>query len=418
MVRRAVLIGVDTYHDGRIRALPGAANDAREMSAVLTAGDQFAVDRMLVGDAATGNAIRAAISDLLWQMDPIDVALFYFSGHAFDDPYGNGFLAPFDMDPDRPFARGIRMQELTDLVRRAKNKDVIVIILDACKSGIAAGGEKGSAPIPTSFAEVFADIDEAADQVEGKGRVVLASSGPDEESFERADCQHQFLGGDPHPHGEFTYHLLEALSGGAATASADVTLAGLHSYVRAELSGQTLTYSGSGVQHDDKIHLVTATNFLVISQQIDRAEQHLEAHRQNGDPTTLFLAIRALAQVQHETISNDKASAMRKELDQFLDDQSVDALYYMNSKRLELGDDCPLTCRKVERLLAGLSEAALSEAGDEMLGLMMTLWEASRSPPESSRHKYWRRQMIAFEKHTYEPSQIRTSGPQVLGRSA
>ena len=145
MKRRAVVIGVDEYRDPRIHDLEGSRNDATELAALLARTGDFDVEELL-GVNATGEAIRTAVSDLLWRTDEADLALLYFSGHAYDDTYGNGFLAPHDMDYERPWVHGIRMQELNDLMLRAVNKDVVLLVLDACKSGIAASGQKGAEP--------------------------------------------------------------------------------------------------------------------------------------------------------------------------------------------------------------------------------------------------------------------------------
>jgi hypothetical protein len=414
-VKRAVVIGVDEYNDSeKIRPLRGARNDAREMYDLLAQDGDFRLDEPLVGTAATGDAIRGAMSELLWRTDPLDLALFYFSGHAFADTYGNGFLAPYDMVYDRPFERGIRMQELNDLVRKAVNKAVVLIILDACKSGIAAEGEKGPPEMPIE--DAF-DLDAGAEENGAKGRVVLASSGPDEKSIELPECRHQYLAGDAHPHGAFTYHVLEALSGGAASDDADVTLSALHAYVEREMKGkQHVTFFGSGVQNAHGIHLLRASSFATISKKISEAEKHLGIYRKSKtrDGNALFHAAYALVQVRQDTVSNERARKVQKQIDEYLIARRDTAIWYVLGKKPELGPDCPVTCQRLETLLPDISFDTLADASD-MLGLLMTLWEASLSEDDDAPvHKTWRSQMMASEKHVREPAQVRTT-KQPLG---
>lgn len=417
--KRAVVVGVDEYRDDRIRPLQGARNDAREMHALLKEDPDFKLDPPLLGKDATGDAIRTAMSELLWRTDPFDLALFYFSGHAFDDTYGNGFLAPFDMDYERPLVHGIRMQELNDLMRKAVNKSVVLVILDACKSGIAATGDKGPPPADVSIEHAF-DLD-GVDDVQAKGRVVLASSGPDEKSIELADCRHQFLGGDAHPHGAFTYHVLEALSGAAAGDDADVTLSALHKYVENELrGGQTVTFFGSGLQHAHSIHLLKATSFATISERIAAAETQLARHRETMEGNPLFSAAYALVEVRHETSSNARALAVKKEVDECLLAHRDAANWYVLTSKLKLGSDCFAACERLETVLADISVDALADDEDTyaLLGLLMTLWQAIATPDtDAPVHRTWRSQMVALQRQTKEPGQVRSPRAGLGSRS-
>jgi uncharacterized caspase-like protein len=342
----------------------------------------------------------------------VDLALVYFSGHAFDDEYGNGFLAPYDMDYERPLVKGVRMQELNDLMRKAVNKDVVLIMLDACKSGIAASGDKGSAAALTSYDEVF-NLDEAEEQMQGRGRVLLASSGPDEKSRERLDCRHQFIGGDAHAHGAFTYYVLEGLSGRAATKTSDVTLSTLHSFVADELRDQTVTFFGSGVQNASRIHLVTATQFASISEMLDQADAQLQS-RSVASP---FLAVRALAEIQPQVGSNERAQAIRTAIDDRLTNQSQKVSYYMAERKLDLVRYCPGTCRELEDLVSDISFDALSRVSEAMMGLLIGLWEASEDPGDQRRYKTLLNQMVGVEKHAAEPDRVAKPPDQRLKAS-
>src|ERR1700674_2211187 len=139
--RRAVVIGVNKYEDESIPELKGAENDATELHERLTDRDSGGFDvadgHFLVGKEATSDAIRQTLSDLLWKTDSSDLSLFYFSGHGFQDEYGNGYIAPWNMRRNDPMVRGIRMSYLTDLLLTATLKKTAMMILDCCYSGIA-----------------------------------------------------------------------------------------------------------------------------------------------------------------------------------------------------------------------------------------------------------------------------------------
>ena len=130
--KRAVIVGVNEYEDPSIPVLKGAENDAREVKEILTQQGEFEVapDHFLIGRNATYQNVRRALSDLLWKTDPSPVSLFYFSGHGFQDSYGAGYIAPWDMEKQRPFVKGIEMQGVRRLALQSQHKDAVVLVLD------------------------------------------------------------------------------------------------------------------------------------------------------------------------------------------------------------------------------------------------------------------------------------------------
>jgi hypothetical protein len=409
-VRRAVIIGVDEYRDERIQDLKGSRNDALELAALLAKSGDFEVHDPLLGSEATGEAIRTAISDLLWRTDEVDMALLYFSGHAYDDTYGNGFLAPHDMDYERPWVHGVRMQELNDLVLKAVNKDVVLLVLDACKAGIAASGQKGAEPA-RPFEDAFAQIDEI--EAEGKGRIVLASSGADEKSHE-LHGKHEYLVGDSHAHGAFTFHLLEGLSGRAATDGVNVSLGELTDFVQHELRGQTFTFFGSGLQHSKQIALVRATDFASISTKLNEAGELLKGEA----ATDLFRAIYLLRRVRSQTGNNQQAIALKNAIDERLSAERDAATYYLLLKKMELINNCPRTCKRIESLVGEISfDSLLLDEEPYLLGLTLGLWEASLDPAKDGLYRAWLNQMKGVEKQLAEPSRVgRPKKPRIPAR--
>jgi len=393
-VKRAVVVGVGDYLDNHIRPLPGATNDAQELFDRLTADGEFEIeaDHFLLDERATGDAIRSAVSDLLWRTEPADLAMLYFSGHGFDDAYGNGFLAPHDMDYDRPMVRGIRMQELRDLMRSAVNKRVILLVLDACKAGIAADEEKGAPPVLTPIGDVFGNLDE---DVEARGRVVLASSGPDEKSRERGDWKHEYTDDAPHAHGVMTFHLLDGLNGRAAKDGENVTLSDLHSFLEAELRGahdQTLTFYGSGLTNADDIRLVTASHYADVRDKVASARSELE----KNTPLSLFFAIQILLEIHTQVVNNNEAIAVRKAIDERLLSDLVQVRGFVTMKNLDLEKNCPETLKKFQELFDGLSFESLLKSDRSFLGPMRLLWDATYNQEENS-YKAFLQDLGGFE---------------------
>jgi hypothetical protein len=247
--RRAVVIGINTYQDkDAVRpALRGAENDAREIFARFKKFGNFNIDRkehLLIGEQATCENMRKAISNLFWKKDPCDIAVLYFSGHGFLDDYGNGYIAPWDHIYDDPFVRGIRMQELREYFLANNNKTESLLILDCCHSGVTAEIKRGApADMPGRF---YDSLTSSQPKPLGRGKFILASSGASEKSREMK-CAHkirildkkldelEFDDLEPHDHGVMTYFLLEGMNGEAADGDA-VRIGNLYRYVRTKVN--------------------------------------------------------------------------------------------------------------------------------------------------------------------------------------
>jgi Caspase domain len=231
--RLAIIVGINEYLDQNIPKLPGARNDAKEIYHRLKDANvgRFKIQSYLVGQDATCKDIRKAINDAFWKTDPYDLVLFYFSGHGFVDAYNEGYIAPYDMLLEEPFTCGINMGELRETVSKSKNKGSVVMILDCCYSGIATKGDK-FLPISPINKEDF----ENHLKISGENRIILASSQANQKSreIEISDSDNT----DPHPHGSFTYHLLEGIDGRASDEKKGiVTLDGLYKYVQNQMKG-------------------------------------------------------------------------------------------------------------------------------------------------------------------------------------
>lgn len=260
--RRAIVVGINTYSDKNIPPLLGAENDAREVYERLQdryignfdfGNSDLGEKHFLIGAQATCQAIRKAISDVFWKAESSDLALFYFSGHGFVDGYGDFYIAPHDIAMNEPFVCGISKGELRNQITRATpSKTTVVMVLDCCYSGIVTEGSKGMSD-PN---KVYEDYDKNLKELSsGEGRFILASSAEDQTSREIPKCTHVYEQLDPHPHGAFTYHLIEGLDGQACAENGNgtVSLDDIKRYVGEKLkkdSKQKMRFNFEGGEMD------------------------------------------------------------------------------------------------------------------------------------------------------------------------
>ena len=133
--RLAIVVGINKYEDAtEIPELFGAENDAIEIHKRLTTLGEFEVspNHLLLGKNATYKAILKAVSDIFRQAIDCSLVIFYFSGHGLIDENNDGYIAPYDMDSTDPFVCGIKMEDLREVIYRAKNKESVLLILDCC----------------------------------------------------------------------------------------------------------------------------------------------------------------------------------------------------------------------------------------------------------------------------------------------
>jgi hypothetical protein len=228
--RFAVVVGVNKYQESdEIPILAGAENDAEELRRRLTTNNNFEVlDRhFLLGEHATRTAILKAFSDILHNEIDAELVMFYFSGHGVLDEKEEGYIAPYDIYPKDPFVSGIRMGDLKYLIERSDNKANVAIILDCCYAGIVTKDTKKLQLPNENMKNLVNTVDTQLqklaqtplpDDAKPRGaKFILASSEGDAVSREKNDCTHtEDIGKPPHPHGAFSFHLLEGLAGAAA----------------------------------------------------------------------------------------------------------------------------------------------------------------------------------------------------------
>ena len=113
------------------------------------------------------------------------------------------------------------METLETIFPKSKNKASVIMFFDCCYAGISAQ-DKGvvyDEERRNLYAGQLQKLVEVGESIgtkrKGRGNIVLASSEATPVSKERNHCVH--LGNDkPHPHGVFSFHLIEGLAGKAA----------------------------------------------------------------------------------------------------------------------------------------------------------------------------------------------------------
>ena|GEM_PF-2537832 len=379
--RRAAIIGVDEYKDKEIPTLRGARNDAEEMYERLTQYGDFEVaeNHLLRNEEASSANIRRAVSDLLWKADESELTLLYFSGHGLTDAYGNGYLAPFDMVKRQPLVYGIRMQELRELMLTAtRNKTTILLVFDCCYSGIAAEGDRAVADGSGATVDDFlGHLDDK--KFNGSGRLILTSAGSDERSREIAEGQHRLGNKAPHPHGAFTFQILESLDGKAAISGGDVTLASLFNCVSTAFEGD--------VHHRPKLYGSAISSlesiFLSKAAQQERLELAVEQVRaflaDDRDLVSLFRAIQGLESVLGDSPGLQQGLELRTVIDDRLAPLRMPAAGLLTTNMLELSEGCDEVFERLRQLVCRetLSFETLTAEERGLRNLVLCLFQAA-----------------------------------------
>jgi len=199
-MRIALIVGINYYQHGS--PLFGCVDDAHAVKAVLARHDGGAVNFDCVLLTGTGPSDRVDRGDLKDHIEKLfkteaEIALFYFAGHGHIEATGGYLLATDSRRGDE----GVSLSEILILANSspAKNK---VIVLDSCHSGIA-----GSAPSADHLASL------------AEGLTVLTAS-----------TKHQYAT-EENGRGVFTTLFVDALNGGAANLTGDITPGSVYAHI-------------------------------------------------------------------------------------------------------------------------------------------------------------------------------------------
>ncbi|SRR6266481_591247 len=201
----ALVVGINTFlHPKEVPTLHVSAKDAQDFADALQDPKigrfpKQAV-KLLLNEEATVENIRTEINRIAVNARPDDLVVLYFSTHgssadmdAATDQGQTGYIVAYNTDVHNLYATAFPMDELKRVVDLRFKAGRVITFLDTCYSGDALqhGGSKALS--------VGISQDSLARIAQGKGRVVIASSRSNEQSWE---CNQNSC---------FTRQLLEAM---------------------------------------------------------------------------------------------------------------------------------------------------------------------------------------------------------------
>ena len=230
----ALIIGISSYADERLKLSPATLKDATDMHTVLRQAEYCGyqnnhVGPLLINHEATAENIRKELKWLaeVTAADEKATAIFYFSGHGGRteiDGQVSHYLIPFDCDLDNLDGTAISSTELAQLLHTIRPPRLLVV-LDSCYSGgmdEIKGTGRGQGILKYGPEE-----DYYQQLAQGQGRFIIASSSPDETSRSSSSMDNSL----------FTHYLLEALRGEANSwGDGLLRVNEIFSYVSAEVS--------------------------------------------------------------------------------------------------------------------------------------------------------------------------------------
>jgi Caspase domain len=204
-MRKALVVGINYYPD--VGPLYGCVNDAYAVNQVLLRHMDGALNfdvQLHTAVDAPSSISRRQLKDLviaLFADDP-EIALLYFAGHGHVEDSG-GYLVTSDcQDPDA----GLPLDELLTIANESKAKNK-VLVLDSCYSGNAGS--------PKSLGEKA---------LLSEGLTILTASSKDQYATEENGS------------GVFTTLFVDALNGGAANLTGEITPGGIYAHIDQSLS--------------------------------------------------------------------------------------------------------------------------------------------------------------------------------------
>ncbi len=197
MNNKALIIGIDKYKDCELHSCEKDANDISNLLQENYDGTKNFDVKTLLNEQATRANIRRNLRELF--KHNCDIALFYFSGHGYDDE-NDGFIVSSDFAIDD---YGISMPEIIKFVNKSKAKNKIVI-LDCCYSGFA--GSTG----------IIGD-----ESLLSEGTIILSASRKDETA----------AGGRYGQNSVFTGLFIEALDGAASDIFGNTSLSSIYAFI-------------------------------------------------------------------------------------------------------------------------------------------------------------------------------------------
>jgi len=232
----ALVVGVSKYKEPRL-CLNFAAKDATDFAAFLKTQEKVFRKthvKLMVDEKATKREVEKYLFHELPKAGKEDTIVLFFSGHGGTDPAqpNQFYFLTSDADPEYLEATGLNMTGLRSFERLDSKR--VLVIADACHAGMPASLKtKAIDPPLEKLMRLFG---------EASGRVILASSKPEELSQEKPNLRNSV----------FTYYLLRGLNGEADfNRDGIITVDEAYDYVYERTKDET-----RGAQHPQKLSSV------------------------------------------------------------------------------------------------------------------------------------------------------------------
>jgi len=214
----AVVVGLTKFQDPQIPHLTVSDKDAKDFYSFLEDQKHLfskAHLTLLTNEQATRDNVTSAMRDGLKPAGKDDCVVIFLSGHGAADPKraDEYYFITYDTRMENLYGTAVWMNQKA--LFAGVDSDRVLLLSDACHSGgFNPGLEKAIAKEAGTFFSLFQDL---------KGRVALASSQPDEKSYEDQRFGNSL----------FTHYLIKGLRGEAVRDSSDgnVTAQQLYEYV-------------------------------------------------------------------------------------------------------------------------------------------------------------------------------------------
>jgi Caspase domain len=369
--RFAVVVGVNKYQESdEIPELAGAENDAEELRGRLTNNNNFEVldGHFLLGEHATRTAILKAFSDILHNEIDAELVIFYFSGHGVLDEKEEGYIAPYDIYPKDPFVSGIRMGDLKYLIERSDNKGNVAIILDCCYAGIVTKDTKElrNKNMKNLVQTVDTELQKLAqtplpdDAKPRGGKFILASSEGEAVSRERNNCRHtedigKPPGKPPHPHGAFSFHLLEGLAGAAAHPDTGIiSFDSLRKYIGDKMTAEKKQTPLCQLSQASLLDLSLGTRQEVFDNNVKNLVTNIQEIIIRGNEVPRFIDIRALGDAVKKVSSLSALDPSNVEIRPLITNVNDSLKLYQQALDDWLGKNIMIAGREIDKIAPNL----------------------------------------------------------------
>ncbi len=241
--RWALVVGVDKYADPQISPLRGAANDAHVLADTLVRYAGFPTDQVIllatdqpVERQPTRVNLLRRLSNLAAAVPKDGLLLISFSGHGMERG-GQAFLLPSDAQISDQISfledTAINISRMRDLIR-ATGVAQVMVLLDACRNDPG-----GRADAPNNMTQAYVNgFNFDVRNREVQAFATIYATGVGQRAYEYTEKKQ----------GYFTWAIVEALKGGGANSSGEVTLSELVKYVQDAVPKRIAIDLGAGKQ--------------------------------------------------------------------------------------------------------------------------------------------------------------------------